>query len=83
MRQLKLRYRKTTMYWKLTKTTPVRRRKGHLFRVCSSKGVSHHPLLLDIEQRQAGEWEGFFVEQREGSGAPLQAAGLWKLGEGS
>lgn len=68
------------MYWKLTKTTPVRRKKGHLFRVCSSKGVSHHPLRLDIEQRQAGEWEGFFVEQREGSGALI--TGCWPVEAG-
>ena len=40
--------------------------KGYLFRACSNRRLSHHRSNLVETQRQAEEWEGFMVGEKEG-----------------
>lgn len=52
---------------------PPNDRRWRLFRVCSSKGVSHHHLYFGRDSK-AEEWESFRVEMVKTSGVPV-----WRL----
>ena len=54
----------------------MRKNRSHLFRACSSKGVSHHHLHLSGTQRQAESREELQPKKRKGK---LQVCYNWRL----
>ena len=59
---------------------PKEKSKGYLWAAGFGRESATVPYVLAEIQRQAGEWEGWMVENGEASGVPpLKAVGIGKL----